>query len=409
MIRRLLVLAAALILTAGVFPKTIVAQGLPPHKDPSAEQSEFSAISLLSYFGIILELLGSRDYVNVADLLEQLRHANLPEDLRFIVDRYAELVGGLRNELESAESSLGRASALLDRGDRPAAQRELETAGRSLLEARRLLQDLQPATDALGRRFGAFGAKAGIRLSEAYDQLRALLIRLDDLWARYAETLTQLEAALERPEASDIPAPTVEPPVAGPTPIPRVELLLVAEPTPVATTEVPIAGAAPVGDTPDTEPAGGRFNDRVKLVILSVAAAYMAGALTVAWVRRLKRGAHILADNRTVPRPGLSSLSATGSPMPLPNWAYIDPGTSRGRVVSAYHHAAQFLASGLALAYQPYFTLRDFLLAIGSRMTTAFNDLTSEAERALYASDATDDESALRAEALADSVREEGA
>ena len=73
MTRRLLALAAALILTASVFPKTIVAQGLPPHKDPSAEQSGFSAISLLSYFGITLELLASRDYGNAADLLEQFR------------------------------------------------------------------------------------------------------------------------------------------------------------------------------------------------------------------------------------------------------------------------------------------------------------------------------------------------
>ncbi len=77
--------------------------------------------------------------------------------------------------------------------------------------------------------------------------------------------------------------------------------------------------------------------------------------------------------------------------------------------MSAYHRAAQYLASSLAVAYEPYFTLRDFLLAIGSPMTPAFDDLTSEAERALYSSDATDDESALRAEALADAVREEGA
>ena len=102
-------------------------------------------------------------------------------------------------------------------------------------------------------------------------------------------------------------------------------------------------------------------------------------------------------------------MSATATPIPSPDRAYIDPGTPQGRVVSAYHQAAQFLASGLALAYQPYFTLRDFLLAIGCRMTTAFNDLSSEAERALYASDAMDDESALRAETLADAVREEGA
>ena len=403
-----LAVVVVVVLTAGYLPRPVMAQQLPPHEDPRAAGSQFNAVSMLGYLGLIMEVLGSRDYAEAADLLEQLRHANLPEDLRFIVDRFAELLGGLRSELESAEASLVKASDLLDRGNRPAAKTELETAGRSLSEARRLLQDLQPATDALGRRFGVFGANAGIRLREAYGQLQVLLMQLDELWDRYSETLAQLEAYLAGPEASDIPAPTLEPPVAGPTAIPRVELLT-AEPTPVATVADPIAEAIAVVDTPDIATASDRFNNVVKLAIVSAAAVYMAGALIVARGRRLNRRGIIVADNRTVPGSGVSGMSATDSPTPLPDWAFADAGTSRGRVVSAYHIAAQYLASSLAVVYEPYFTLRDFLLAIGSRVTKTFDELTDEAEQALYASDAKGEESALRAEALAAAVQEEGA
>ena len=160
-------------------------------------------------------------------------------------------------------------------------------------------------------------------------------------------------------------------------------------------------------DPSDAAKVVDRFNNIVILAIVTVAAAYVAGALIVTWSRRLKARPGVAVDNPTVPGAGVSGGTDPESHTPLPHWAFMDSSASRRRVVSAYHRAAQFLASSLAVAYEPYFTLRDFLLAIGSRMTKTFDDLTNEAEQALYASDAKGEESALRAEALADAVQEE--
>jgi Domain of unknown function (DUF4129) len=59
------------------------------------------------------------------------------------------------------------------------------------------------------------------------------------------------------------------------------------------------------------------------------------------------------------------------------------------------------------MAFLPSFTLRDFLVAIGSQASTAFSDLTSLAERALYATQRIDEEEARQAEDLAQDVQEE--
>ena len=139
----------------------VFAQGLPPHKDPRAEKSEFSALAMLGYFASVMILLGQGEYNDVSSLLDQLAHAGIPEDLRFIIERYAELLGALGDGLEATERSLDRAQIFLDRGDRAAARQQLEAASSSLSQARRGLEDLQLATDTMARRLGVFGVPAG--------------------------------------------------------------------------------------------------------------------------------------------------------------------------------------------------------------------------------------------------------
>jgi hypothetical protein len=77
--------------------------------------------------------------------------------------------------------------------------------------------------------------------------------------------------------------------------------------------------------------------------------------------------------------------------------------------VSAYNGAAQFLELNSEVAFLPAFTLRTFLIAIGSRANAAFIDLTSLAERALYTAQPMNEEDARRAEDLAQAVQEEAA
>jgi hypothetical protein len=117
MTKGLLVAAAALLLImAAALPGIVEAQTPPLHKNPKAEVAEFNPISLLEFFGTNVGLLAQGDYSNAQDLSEELRHVKISEDLRFIVGRYGQLLGNLRNELGFTESSLRQASVSLDRG-----------------------------------------------------------------------------------------------------------------------------------------------------------------------------------------------------------------------------------------------------------------------------------------------------
>jgi hypothetical protein len=571
MTKRLLVVAGALLLMAIALPGRVEAQTPPPHKDPKAQAAEFNPISVLEYFGTIVGLLAQGNYGNAQNLPEQLQHANIPEDLRFIIDRYRELLGSLRNELDFTEISLRQASASLERGDHPEARRQLEAAGSSLKKAKRLLEDLQVSTETVARRLGVFGAPAGSPLRKAYEQLQALLARLDKLWAQYAATLEQLEADVEAVETSAGNA-TPEPPliyqtelsfdigspaypgqvtpivgqvtaVDGPDPV-KVFLRVLLNQDPIAsfsttaafeqdieipatallgqhvlTVELPpqgryagtsaskemellpqgrYAGASasknlelvqpnsnltvrsplvtflprsipasgevtsvlgPLRNAKVTlrvgksqtqlqtddqgqfsgsvdlslnnffpglqtldiavqpaEPMYGELTQRVTLLIinatnlaiLAIVGLCIPSALTMAWRKHNNNQTFIASDRSELPiRGSAPGVSVIPAPLPAESWAYIDTGSPRGRVVWAYRSAAQFLEFSLEKVFLPSFTLRNFLITVGSQASTAFTDLTGLAERALYATQPTDEEEARQAEGLAKAVHEE--
>jgi hypothetical protein len=574
MTKRLLVVAGALLLMATALPGTVEAQTPPPHKDPSAEAAEFNPISALEYFGTIVGLLAQGNYDNAQGLPEQLQHAHIPEDLRFIIDRYRGLLGNLSNELDFTESSLREASASLDRGDHPEARQQLQAAGSSLKKAKRLLEDLQVSTETVARRLGVFGTPAVDPLRKAYEQLQALLTRLDELWAQYAANLEQLEAAAEAAETLETSAGNATPAspliyqtelrfeigspsypgqvtpivwevtaVDGPNParvflrvlldqdliasfsttaafeqdieIPATALLgqhvLTVELPPQgryagtsASKEVelfpqgryagtsaskdleivqasshltvrsplvtflprsiPVSGEVtsvlgplrnakvtlrlgesqtqlqtddqgqfsgsvdlslsnffPGLQTLDVavepaEPMYGVLTQRVNLLIinatnlaiLAMVALCIPSALTMVWRKQNNNQTFTASGRPEIPMPSSApGVSVFPAPLPAESWAYTDTGGPRGRVVLAYHSAAQFLEFSLEKVFPPSFTLRKFLISIGSRASTAFVDLTGLAERALYATQPIDEEEARRAEGLAKAVQEE--
>ena len=193
----LLAVAGTVLVVMSAFSGVASAQSIPPHKDPAAERSEFSAISLLQLFATVLTFLSQRDYDDVSDLLDQLSHANIPEDIRFVIDRYTDLLKELRDELDSAESSLRRATLFLETGDRQAVREQLKSAGSSIERSRRLLDDLSAANEAVARRLGVFSALVGSPLRQVFDRLQRLLALIDELWAQYLETLEALEDVIE--------------------------------------------------------------------------------------------------------------------------------------------------------------------------------------------------------------------
>ena len=92
MSRRIILAAAALLLASSLPSGTALAQSPPPHKDPHSETRGFDAVAVLGYFGAVMALLAEREYDEKSRLLDRLGRANIPEDLRFIIDRYSELL-----------------------------------------------------------------------------------------------------------------------------------------------------------------------------------------------------------------------------------------------------------------------------------------------------------------------------
>ncbi|MDP2948054.1 MAG: hypothetical protein Q8P22_00760, partial [Chloroflexota bacterium] len=202
-------LAALVVLATAVFPATaLAAEPLPPHKDPAAVESDFDALSVFLFFGGVLDLLTKQRFDDVRNLLPKLKQARIPEDLRFIITRYAELLGALNNHLETADAELKKTSALLDLGQRDQAALHLSAAASAIDDAETDLETLQMATDTLARRLGALvGVAAQGPLKDAHQRLLSLLDELAAMRFRFWNLLNQLSAAIQAPLGQTQPAP----------------------------------------------------------------------------------------------------------------------------------------------------------------------------------------------------------
>ena len=144
------------------------------------------------------------------------------------------------------------------------------------------------------------------------------------------------------------------------------------------------------------------------LGVLSIAVSYFAFLLAMIWRRQRYRSSPVPAHEPAPLLPGTQGTPVVTPLVSAPAWAYIDPNTPRGRIVSAYHRAARFLESDLGVSFQPHYTFRDFLATIGSHVRTAFAELTRITERALYGVYGYDEQEARHAEELARATQGEG-
>ncbi|MFQ5813468.1 MAG: hypothetical protein ACE5I2_09830, partial [Anaerolineae bacterium] len=182
---------------------------MPPHKDPAAVSRGFDALALLRFFGSSLGLLTGANYQDARELLTRLQFAHIPEDLRFIIERYSELLGQHTDSLATADRSLTKAAALIKLDQRAAALEHLETGREALDQAALFLEALRAATETLGRRLGVFATPPDSPLQEAYRLLEELLARLEALRTEYAKASQELIAVAQTPGATITPeAPT---------------------------------------------------------------------------------------------------------------------------------------------------------------------------------------------------------
>jgi len=199
--RRLKSVFLVFLLLAPIFMSGLTVSAQPskvPHEDPAAAQSELDSFSFLSQYAEIFGLVSSRQYANASQLSEQLKHITVPENLRYIIDRYNDLTQQLISVFRDLDSCLNTAESLLDQNRLSEAGQKLQQAGTLVAKAQILLDDLKAATLTMSQRLGVFSAAAASKVRDAYDTLQSMLRRLQELIDWYYQLL---ERAKQRAEA----------------------------------------------------------------------------------------------------------------------------------------------------------------------------------------------------------------
>ena len=168
-----------------------------PHEDPSATKNALDSLSFLSQYVEIFQLTASQQYENATQLNEQLSRISVPDDLRYVIDRFSNLTQQLINVLNNLDRTLNNASSLLDQYRLEEAGQALDRAGFLVAQAQILLSDLQDATSTLSQRLGVFSSSVESKVRQAYSSLQSMLQRLQDLIDLYHQLLSRANQRIE--------------------------------------------------------------------------------------------------------------------------------------------------------------------------------------------------------------------
>jgi hypothetical protein len=171
-----------------------------PHEDPGSALGRLDGFSFLAHYVDILTLVSLSDYGNASKLMDEMRFVSVPDNLRYVADRYSGLIEELIDVLDNLEKHLDEASGLLGDYRLSEATEVLQKAGVLVVKAELLLGDLQEATSVLSSRLGVFAASAESKLVEVYGRLQAMLQRLRELIDRYHALMLSLRNEVQQIE-----------------------------------------------------------------------------------------------------------------------------------------------------------------------------------------------------------------
>lgn len=158
------------------------------HVDPDSELSRLPLSRLL----IILVLnpftaMARGNFSGVSAELRILESAYIPSGLRFIVDRFIQLMNGIASHLDRADSLMDRAEELIDSGRGVEAKPMLAEASGEIALANATYRELRLASDELTRAFSLPRSDVYARLNDLgrlIDAMHLRLLRLLDLIER---------------------------------------------------------------------------------------------------------------------------------------------------------------------------------------------------------------------------------
>ncbi len=177
-----------------------------PHQDPATAQELADPVALLLFYGSALDLAAIGQYQDGQSLLDELKEANIPGELGFIIDRFNALGQQLFTALANLESLLDEASSLLAENNIGDAEQKLDQAGQLVDDARLILEELGLAIDVLGDSLGVVAELASSELEPAHERLSQILGRLNLL----VDKLEQLRLSLvqDKNQAEAVLIPT---------------------------------------------------------------------------------------------------------------------------------------------------------------------------------------------------------
>jgi len=165
-----------------------------PHQNPATAKDSPDTVSLLLFYGNVFDLAAISQYKDARSMLDELEYANIPDELRYLIDHYSTLSGQLLTTLDNLELLLDEVSTLLDEHQISEVKQRLDDAETTIRSAQLLLEDIKAATHTLSDRLGVFATPAGSQIRLANERLEGLLYQFRQLIGEFnqlRESLTK--------------------------------------------------------------------------------------------------------------------------------------------------------------------------------------------------------------------------
>ena len=185
--KRLIITLLIITMLGVIFPglPTIAQPHQLPHENPETTTSSLDEVGLLLSYSDIIDLATDSQYRDAQDILSELEHADIPDEIRYIITQYSNLFQSLFGTLDDIEAILDQASESLSENDIGEVEQLLDRAITETDNAYILLEDVETATSILTDMLGVFAVTATSQLTQAYTRLEGSLDRLADLISRF--------------------------------------------------------------------------------------------------------------------------------------------------------------------------------------------------------------------------------
>ena len=195
-----LAIACSIIALLGIFSLQFTAFAQPaqlPHENPGTAKGSSNAVTLLLTYSDTFDLITSRQYDTALELLDELGHADIPDDLRYIADNLNDMCNQFFRTLHNLEALIDEASCFLAHNQLDETKQKLDEAESQIPDAQFLMQEIEVVTDALSAGLGVFAPTISDQFKQAYERLNYSLNRLSLLVEELNQRWQSLEVQLQ--------------------------------------------------------------------------------------------------------------------------------------------------------------------------------------------------------------------